>query len=87
MTFPFELWRLKHRCEDRFFANSSYRPLLPPMTFLSFSWFKFPYRDDYSLLANWQLLGKSCHQARHEKMGMKDNLLANTGNIYPSGKR
>jgi len=51
---------LKHRCEDRFFANSSYRPLLPPVHFLSFSWFKVPYRDDYSLLANWQLLGISC---------------------------
>ena len=34
--------------------------LLAQMVFLSFSCFKFPQRDDYSLLANWQLLGISC---------------------------
>ena len=31
------------------------RSLRPPLVFLSFSWFKFPYLDNYSLLAAWQL--------------------------------
>jgi hypothetical protein len=30
------------------------------MVFLSFSWFKFPYLDDYSLLTAWQLTSIFC---------------------------